>query len=258
MIRTSIIQADLAWENKTANLERFAQKISALKGSTEIIILPEMFSTGFSMNINLAETMEGESLQWMKSQASRHRMIIAGSLMIKDRDQYFNRMVWMQPDGKFACYDKRHLFAYAGEDKYFTPGHKRLVASAGGIRFMLQVCYDLRFPVWSRQQDDEYDVLVYVANWPVKRSHAWKSLLVARAIENQCYVIGVNRVGTDGNGHQYSGDSMVIDPMGEILFHLENEEGAFTFSPDIEKLKDIRTQLPFLKDADSFQLQLTR
>ncbi len=255
MVRTTIIQSDLAWEDKASNLKMFSDKLRALKGSSSIVILPEMFNTGFSMNVQaLSESMDGETIAWMKEESGANKMIITGSLIINESDRFFNRMVWVQPDGKIAYYDKRHLFAYAGEDRHFSQGEKRLITSVNGIRFMLQVCYDLRFPVWSRQQGEEYDVLVYVANWPEKRSHAWKSLLAARAIENQCYVIGVNRVGTDGKGHRYSGDSSVIDPLGEILWQSANREENFTFIPDMQNLQEIRKELPFLKDADRFTL----
>jgi predicted amidohydrolase len=178
-------------------------------------------------------------------------------LIIKERDQFYNRLVWVQPDGGMATYDKRHRFALAGEDRLFSAGEHRLITRANGWRILWQICYDLRFPVWSRQQSvhqPEYDLLVYVANWPDKRSHAWRSLLVARAIENQCYVIGVNRVGIDGNGMEHQGDSMVVDPMGQVLVQLTGVPATETVILDKEILEEIRGRLPFWKDADAFSI----
>ncbi|MCX8020130.1 MAG: nitrilase family protein [Chitinophagaceae bacterium] len=254
----TLIQTDLFWEDKAANLSMLEKKIAAIEEKTHCVILPEMFSTGFSMRPeNLAETMEGNSIQWMKKIAAEHRIILTGSLIIRENNHYFNRLVWMLPTAEMATYDKRHLFAFSGEDKYYTPGKKRLVASVNGWKINLQICYDLRFPVWARQSsvpqnEAEYDVLVYVANWPEKRSQAWKILLQARAIENQCYVVGVNRVGYDGNGIYHSGDSMVVDPLGEILYHKKDEEDVFTVTLHKEHLINIRQKFPFLKDDDRF------
>jgi predicted amidohydrolase len=219
-----------------------------------------MFNTGFSMRPEaLAEPMDGATVAWMKAIAAHHRCILAGSLMIAEEGHYFNRLVWMQPNGQAGYYDKRHLFAYAGEDKHYAPGGKRLIASVNGWKINLQVCYDLRFPVWARQQlsDDgepEYDVLVYVANWPERRVQAWKTLLKARAIENQCYVVGVNRTGHDGNGIYHSGDSMVVDPLGEVVCQFTHEEVVHSLELDAAHLNDLRRKLPFLADADDFYL----
>ena len=253
----TIIQTNLHWEDKAANLQMLEEKIIGIKEKTEVVVLPEMFSTGFSMKPEqLAETMEGDTVQWMKRVSAETKIILTGSVIIKENNNYFNRLIWMLPNGQFGVYDKRHRFAFAGEDKHYTAGTKRLIASVKGWKINLQVCYDLRFPVWARQQSQpegpEYDVLIYVANWPERRNLAWKTLLQARAIENQCYVIGVNRVGNDGNGISHSGDSMIIDPMGEILYHKKDEEDVFTISLDKEHVKTIREKLPFLKDADSF------
>lgn len=271
------IQTNLHWEDKAANLQMLEQKIKSIGEKTEVVILPEMFSTGFSMKPELlAENMEGETMQWMKRVSAERKIILTGSFICRDAvnghadeaqsqmvqtaysvpTHYYNRLIWMLPDGQYGVYDKRHRFAFAGEDKHYTAGTKRLIASVKGWKINLQVCYDLRFPVWARQQSQpegpEYDVLIYVANWPERRNLAWKTLLQARAIENQCYVIGVNRVGNDGNGIYHSGDSMIIDPMGEILYHKKDEEDVFTISLDKEHVKTIREKLPFLKDADSF------
>ena len=267
------IQSGLTWENKEANLEMFDNKIRSLSGKKEIVILPEMFSTGFSMNpASLAETMDGPTVQWMRRISAEQKIILTGSVIIEENGAYYNRLIWMLPNGNYGYYDKRHLFAYAGEDKYYTPGNKRLIASVKGWKVNLQICYDLRFPVWARQSDSsfdqvplppeqrknkgvEYDLLVYVANWPEKRIQAWKTLLQARAIENQVYVVGVNRVGNDGNNIYHSGDSMVIDPLGEILYNKSHEEDIHSIQLDKAKLDDLRTKLPFLNDADDFLIQ---
>lgn len=253
------IQSTLYWEDKAANLKMLEEKIRGIKEKTEIVVLPEMFSTGFSMEPGqLAETMEGETVQWMKRIAAEKKIILTGSVIIEEGGNYFNRLIWMLPHGQYGVYDKRHLFGYAKEDDHYAAGAKRLIASAKGWKINLLVCYDLRFPVWARQQSQpenpEYDVLIYVANWPEKRIVAWKTLLRARAIENQCYVIGVNRVGDDGNGIHYSGESMVIDPMGEILYDKKDAEDIFTITLDKEKLQIVREKFPFLKDADHFML----
>jgi len=240
------------------------EKINSMEEPTEIVVLPEMFSTGFSMRPeSLAETMQGHTVDWMKRISRDKRIILTGSLVIEEDGKYFNRLIWMMPNGSMGYYDKRHLFGYAGEDKHYNAGNKRLIASVKGWKINLQICYDLRFPVWSRQQmtgstdnaEPEYDVLIYVANWPQRRNHAWKTLLCARAIENQSYVIGVNRVGVDGNDIAHSGDSLVLNPMGEVLYHMANEEDIFTIQLDKQELTDIRDKLPFLRDADRFHIQ---
>ncbi len=253
----TLIQSKLFWQDAGANRKMFEQKINSIKEKTEVVILPEMFSTGFSMNPEqFAETMEGETVAWMKHIASSKKIIVTGSLMTNEDNNYYNRLIWMLPNEHFGCYDKRHLFAYGDEHNHYSEGNKRLIASAKGWKINLQVCYDLRFPVWARQcmhnNSFEYDVLIYIANWPERRSLAWKALLQARAIENQCYVIGVNRVGNDGNNIYHSGDSMVIDPLGEILYHKKDEEDIFTIALDKKHLDDVRKKFPFWRDADRF------
>lgn len=264
----TIIQTHLHWEDKTANLKMLEEKIIGIKERTEIVVLPEMFSTGFSMEPKkLAETMDGETVQWMKRIAAEKKIILAGSLIIKEApsslgrvggEDYYNRLVWMLPNGQYGVYDKRHRFAFAGEDEHYTAGTKRLIASVKGWKINLQICYDLRFPVWARQrlQEDgpEYDLLIYVANWPERRIHAWKTLLQARAIENQCFVVGVNRTGDDGNGIYYSGESMIIDPLGEVLYTKRDAEDIFTITLQKEHLDSVREKFPFWKDADDFQI----
>ena len=252
----TLIQPNLHWENKKANLEMLAQKIESIIEKTEMVILPEMFSTGFSMKPEiLAEKMNGETIEWMKKMAASKKIILTGSVIIEENGKYFNRLIWMLPNGEYGVYDKRHLFAYGDEHNHYSAGNKRFIAQVKGWKINLEVCYDLRFPVWSRQQTEaEYDVLVYVANWPEKRIVAWKILLQARAIENQCYVVGVNRVGDDGNNIHYSGDSMIIDPLGEIIYQKENEEDVFTYTLQKENLDEVRVKFPFWKDADSFEI----
>lgn len=252
------IQTDLIWEDKQANLQQLEEKINSIEERTEIIVLPEMFSTGFTMQPQLfAETMEGETVEWMKRIASNKRIVLTGSIIIKEEDKFYNRLIWMLPNGDYGLYNKRHLFAYAGENEHYAAGNKRLIASVKGWKINLQVCYDLRFPVWARQSPQEntvpeYDVLIYVANWPERRSHAWKTLLCARAIENQCYVVGVNRVGVDGNKINHSGNSLAIDPLGEVLYHKADEEDIFTITLQRERLEEVRKKFPFWKDADHF------
>ncbi len=264
-LAVTIIQTRLFWENVAANLQMLEEKINSIPEKTEIVVLPEMFSTGFSMQPEVfAETMDGESVEWMKFIAKKNNIVLTGSLIIKENDRYFNRLLWMLPNGQYGFYDKRHLFGFAGEDKHYSPGNKRLIASVKGWRINLQVCYDLRFPVWSRQrlqQNEqqemlpEYDLLIYVANWPERRSHAWKTLLCARAIENQSYVVGVNRVGNDGTDISHSGNSMVIDPLGEVLYHNADDEDIFTITLEKEHLENVRTKFPFWQDGDLFKIE---
>jgi predicted amidohydrolase len=260
MLTTTLIQTNLYWEDKEANLAMLQNKIENIIEHTDIVILPEMFSTGFSMQSEIfAETMEGETIDWMRSLAIEKKIILCGSIIIKEENKCFNRFIWMQPNGTYNFYDKRHLFAFAGEDAHYHSGNKKLIIPINGLRVNCNVCYDLRFPVWTRQTnntEEQYDVLLYVANWPERRSRAWKTLLVARAIENQCYVIGVNRIGEDGKGIYYSGNSMVIDPLGEILYHKADEDDIFTITLDKTKIIDIRTKFPFLKDSDTFEITL--
>lgn len=255
-LHISFIQTHLFWEDKIANLSMLEEKIHSITEKTEIVVLPEMFSTGFSMNPSaLAETMDGPTVNWMKKIAANKKIILTGSIIIQENDQYYNRLLWVLPNGTIGHYDKRHRFAFAGEDQHYSRGNKRLIAQVKGWKIHLQICYDLRFPVWARQQsthEPEYDLLLYVANWPERRNHAWKTLLTARAIENQSYVIGVNRVGEDGNGIYHSGNSMVIDPLGEVLYHKEHDEDIYTIQLEKDTLTAIRTKFPFWKDADDF------
>ncbi len=265
-ITITTIQSDLHWEDKQANLAMFEKKITGITEKTQVVVLPEMFSTGFSMQPELlAEKMDGPTVTWMKQVAARQKIILTGSCIIEDDGHFFNRLLWVLPNGQLGYYDKRHLFAYAGEDEHYTPGEKRLVASVNGWRILLLICYDLRFPVWCRQRliDEngasaipEYDLMICVANWPERRHLAWKTLLQARAIENQAYVVGVNRVGNDGNNIYHSGDTTIANALGEVLYTKAHEEDIFTCTLQKEHLNDIRNKLPFLQDADDFNIQL--
>ena len=256
----TLIQTNLHWENKAANLVMFEQKIKAIEERTEIVVLPEMFSTGFSMNnLLLAEDMNGETVTWMKRVAAENKIVLTGSIIIKENEQFYNRLIWMLPNGEYGLYDKRHLFGFGNETEHYSPGNKRLIASVKGWKINLQICYDLRFPVWARQNlvdtnEAEYDVLIYDANWPERRSHAWKTVLCARAIENQSYVVGVNRVGDDGNKINHSGNSMVVDPAGAVLYHKADDEDIFTITLEKENLVETRNKFPFLKDGDNFSI----
>jgi len=255
-LNVCIIQSSLHWENHQANLNMFEEKIEQIKAGTELVVLPEMFTTGFSMNpTQLAEDMNGQTVEWMKRIATEKRIILTGSIIIKENEQFYNRLIWMLPNGEFGMYDKHHLFSYAEEDKHFSAGNKRLITSVKGIKINTQICYDLRFPVWSRlTTENEYDILLYVANWPERRNHAWKTLLQARAIENQCVVIACNCVGEDGNGIKYSGDSCIINPLGEILVSKEYDEDFLYYTIQKQDIETIRNQFPFAKDKDHFSI----
>ena len=264
-LRVALIQTDLYWEAIPANLQMLGEKINAIKGDVDLIILPEMFSTGFSMDAErLAESMDGSAIKWLRKVAAERNCIITGSLMLYDmhdgEKKYFNRLIWMKPDGQHQVYDKKHLFGISKEPKVYTSGSKRLIQSVGGWNICPMICYDLRFPVWSRNtinKDREaiYDLLIYVANWPERRVHAWRILLQARAIENQSYVIGVNRIGKDNEGIYHSGESTALDPLGNILYHKEHDSDVAVINLNHEEMIKVRRQFPFLKDADSFELK---
>jgi predicted amidohydrolase len=264
-LHITTLQEDLVWENKSANLRMFEDLILNKTGPTEVVVLPEMFTTGFTMRPEpFAEPMDGETIDWMRDMARIKKAIITGSMIVSEAGKYYNRLVWMQPDGQLGYYDKRHLFSLAGEEKHYTAGNRKLIASVKGWKINLQICYDLRFPVWARQAPSKpvatgvprYDVLLYVANWPQRRSHAWKTLLTARAIENQCFVVGVNRVGNDGNGIYHSGDSLVIGPMGQQLYHVADRADTHGILLQKSMLDETRTNLAFLDDADSFFIEI--
>ena len=250
-MRITTIQYDIVWEDKVTNLKNLTSKINTIQ--SDVIVLPEMFTTGFTMNPKpFAESMTGKTIQWMKEIALTKDLAICGSIIIREEDKYFNRFIWVNPDGTIYHYDKRHLFL--NEDQNYTPGDKKLIIEYKGWKICPLICYDLRFPVWSRNSED-YDILIYVANWPDKRKLAWRSLLVARAIENQCYVIGVNRVG-EGSGLVYSGGTSLINALGEVQYTNSHIEEVFTVTLSKYDLDKIRTQLPFLEDKDNFSINL--
>jgi omega-amidase len=266
-LRISIVQTQIHWEDKSTNLKMLRRKIADIPDKPELIVLPEMFSTGFSMSKeSLAETMDGPTVEWMRNTAAEKGSIITGSFIAKEYEEekpvYYNRLVWMLPNGESGFYDKRHLFAFGKEDQHYSSGQRRLIASVKGWKVNLQICYDLRFPVWLRQSmtqrpqmEPEYDLLVVVANWPVARSHAWRTLLQARAIENQCYVVGVNRTGSDGRGLEYAGESMILGPLGESIKMLGGEDETFSHTLDREQLVQTRSKFPFWRDADTFFIE---
>jgi omega-amidase len=254
-ISVTLAQVDLSWENSAANLNHLAKKIDGLSEPTDIIILPETFTSGFSMNPeHLAETMNGQSVQWMSEIAKKTSAAICGSLIIKDKGQFFNRFVFAKPDGEILHYDKRHLFSIGGEKSVFTAGNERIIINYLGWRIGLYVCYDLRFPVWCRNRKDT-DLMLFTANWPFSRSIVWNTLLKARAIENQVYVAGVNRIGKDGNGIKYLGESQLINPYGKtILEYVYQKEGLLSCTISLIELNDFRRKFPVSEDADTFEI----
>ncbi len=263
-LSVTIIQTDIFWENSTANLANLEEKMAEISLPTNLIILPEMFSTGFTMNVkSVAEPMNFTTFKWLKQQAKRTQAVITGSFIVKEGEHFFNRLVWMRPDGSFETYDKRHLFRMGEEQKTFTAGTKRLIVELNGWRICPLICYDLRFPIWSRngyskienrKSKIEYDLLVYVANFPSVRSQVWDTLLQARAIENQSYCIGVNRVGRDGMNLEYCGNSTVIDFKGNQLFYQKNLEITQNQVLSKKALEDFRNEFPAYLDADDFEI----
>lgn len=254
-LRISMVQSHIIWEDRDENLGYYGELLRRVSGKTDIAVLPETFTTGFSMNVEaLADTLDGKTISCVKAWAKKYNLAVAGSFIAKEEDRYYNRAFFITPEGDAYYYDKRHLFRMAGEDRHFTAGDKRLVVHYKGWNICLQVCYDLRFPVWSRNVDNEYDLLIYVANWPEARRKAWKSLLQARAIENMAYVCGVNRVGIDGKGFVFRGDSMVYTPKGKKLADAgKREEVTRTCTLSRSDLEDLRMKFPAWSDADSFQ-----
>jgi omega-amidase len=263
-LNISFIQSALHWENASANQKMFSRKIADMKEETDLILLPEMFNSGFSMRPELvAEHMDGPTLQWMKDTASKKGCVITGSLAIKEDGRFFNRLIWMCPDGSYEKYDKRHLFRNGNEHEHYTAGGEKLIVDLKGWKICPLICYDLRFPVWSRNRmkmdntevRSEYDLLLYVANWPAVRIHAWKTLLLARAIENQAYVAGLNRVGQDGNMLEYTGESAVIDYKGQIMSKTgPHEDSPETVLLSYAGLMEFRKSFPAGLDADVFSL----
>jgi len=263
-MKVTLIQTRLYWEDRAKNLQHFDALVDRISGPTDLVVLPEMFTTGFTMNPEKnAEPANGEALRWMQKKAQLLDTVITGSVAVEENGKYYNRLFWAEPNGRVSSYNKRHLFRMAKEEQHYTPGDKKLIMPLQGWKVCPLVCYDLRFPVFSRNIFDrssgewQYDVLVYVANWPEVRSYPWKQLLIARAIENQCYVIGVNRIGTDGNNFAHSGDSVVINPRGEIISSIKpNEERVETVTLDRNYLDEFRRIFPVGLDTDDFTLNL--
>ena len=251
-LKVALIQSDLEWERIEKNLANFDAALNRIEGHVDLIVLPEMFSTGFSMDPDrLAESMEGSAVDWLRHKAQSMGAVLTGSLMIEEKGRFFNRLVWAAPNGELSTYDKRHLFRYAGEEKIYTAGGKHITLACNGWRVRPSVCYDLRFPIWTRNLNLEYDLAIFVANWPARRSAHWRALLIARAIENQCYVIGVNRVGIDGNGLDYDGCSMVVTPTGEVITEAVQAEAILTATLQRDLLDSYRQEFPAWKDADT-------
>lgn len=249
-MKTALIQTQLSWENPSENQKQFQQKINAISENVDLIVMPEMFTSGFTMKPQIvAETMSGETISWLKQIAKTKNCAITGSLVITENNNFYNRMVFVFPDGKIEFYDKKHLFTLAREDKVYTAGNQKKIVEFREFKICLQVCYDLRFPVFSRNIE-EYDLLIYVANWPKTRINAWDILLKARAVENMCYTIGVNRIGTDNNNLEYVGHSQVVDFLGNNL--VESNENAEIFITTLNKtaMLETRKKLGFLNDRD--------
>jgi len=255
ILKITLVQTNLIWENIDLNLSHLSDLVMKADQDTDILVLPEMFSTGFTMDTNrLAEDNEGKAFRWMKNTASDLNFIITGSLIFSHDQKVYNRLIWMNPSGSYSYYDKRHLFTMGNENKHYSSGNIRTIIEFQGWRICPLICYDLRFPVWSRNTED-YHLLIYVANWPSSRNFAWNTLLRARAIENQCFVAGVNRVGLDGKSIEYIGSSMILDPKGYALAETTlDEEAVITAYLDMNLLNDFRKKFPVLNDADKFHL----
>ena len=255
-MRLSVVQPYPEWENKSANLNKLGNLLSSLNGKTDLVILPEMFNTGFSMRTDiLSESQDGDTFLWMKEVSEKGDFGLCGSYLVSEGTMVFNQWVFVAPGEEKSIYNKRHPFSMGGEDQFITPGKEKLVFSFKGVRISPYICYDLRFPVWSRHKN-EIDLMIYAANWPCARKNVWNILLRARAIENQCYVAGSNRIGTDGNGISYCGDSMIIDPRGEVIVSADHDiEQYITTDISMNELSDFRKKFPVLNDADSFTIQ---
>jgi omega-amidase len=256
-MKISLVQPDTVWENKTENLGKLEKLIHPLFNKTDIVILPETFNTGFSMNPeDLPELPGKDTFDWMKNTAEKGNFGLCGSYMVFENNLIYNRFVFVSPENEVWKYDKRHLFGIAGEHKFFTPGKERLTFTFRGVRISPFICYDLRFPVWSRNRND-IDLIIYSANWPESRKVAWNTLIKARAIENQCFVAAVNRIGTDTDGVLYCGESMLINYLGETIVSAgSGQECSITGEISIYELSEFRTKFPFLKDADDFIVRI--
>lgn len=250
-LTVTLIQTELSWENIDANIERFDEKIDSIAETTDLIILPEMFSTGFTMNAeNCAQDMGGSAVSWIRGKSKQKATDITGSVIIEEGGKYYNRLIWAKPGGEMFTYDKEHLFRLAGEEKIYSATHRKITVTLNDWKIRPFICYDLRFPIWTRNIMPLYDLAIFVANWPQKRSAHWRLLLQARAVENQSYVVGVNRVGKDGNGYPHSGDSAVIDPQGDIILEKRHEACIVTTTLSREKMENYRKYFPAWMDAD--------
>ena len=253
-MKIALIQTELSWENPNENKVLLQEKINAISQYVDLIVLPEMFTSGFTMNPkNVAQSMQGDAISWLKETAKDKDCAITGSLVIEENGNYFNRLVFVFPNGKMQTYDKRHLFTLAGEDKVYTAGKEKLIVDYKGFKICPLICYDLRFPVFARNVED-YDVLIYVANWPKPRVNAWDILLKARAVENMSYVIGVNRIGMDENNHEYVGHSQAVDFLGNYIQEPQEIEGVFVVELDKNELLETREKLNFINDKDEFKI----
>jgi predicted amidohydrolase len=253
-MKVTLIQSALVWENPVANREHFEQKINAIPQDVDLIVLPEMFTSGFTMNpAAVAETMQGETVVWLQALAKARNCAITGSLVIQENGNFYNRLVFVFPSGEIQFYDKRHLFTLAGEDKVYASGNQKIVIHYLGWKICPLICYDLRFPAFSRNSE-QYDLLIYVASWPKVRTNAWDALLKARAIENMSYAIGVNRVGTDANDYQYIGHSQAVDFLGNYILEPVTSEANFSVIIDKEIMLETRQKLGFLNDRDIFEI----
>jgi len=250
-LNMTLIQTELFWEDINANINLFDKKIDRITENTDLIVLPEMFSTGFTMNAgDNAEKMDGSAVSWIRAKAVEKMADIAGSVIIEEGGKYYNRLLWANPGGELFTYDKEHLFRLAGEQDVYSASHRKITVDVNGWKIKPFICYDLRFPIWTRNIEPLYDVAIFIANWPEKRSAHWRLLLQARAVENQCYVIGVNRVGEDGNGYPHSGDSSVIDAQGRIIFQQSDDACVFTTSLSYKAMAKYREYFPAWMDAD--------
>ncbi|MDR7372599.1 nitrilase family protein [Flavobacterium aquidurense] len=255
-MKIAVVQSDLYWEKPSENRKSFEAKINQIDSEVNLIVLPEMFSTGFTMNASaVAETMQGETILWMQTIAKQRKCAITGSLIVTENNQFYNRMLFVFPSGEMQHYDKRHLFSLAGEDKIYTHGNEKVIVDYLGWKICLQVCYDLRFPVFARNVEN-YDLLLYVANWPKVRTNAWDILLKARAVENLTYVVGVNRVGFDAHNYEHIGHSQVVDSLGNYILEPQETEGVFIVELDKITLLETRKKLNFLSDKDVFEIKI--
>jgi len=254
-MKIALIQADLFWQDASKNRENFDLKIDEIQSEVNLIVLPEMFSTGFTMNASeVAETMQGETIEWMKLKAKQKNATVTGSVVITENEKFYNRMFFVFPSGEFQYYDKRHSFSLAGEDKVYTCGNKKVIIDYLDWKICLQVCYDLRFPVFVRNVEN-YDLILYVANWPKVRTNAWDALLKARAIENLSYVVGVNRIGNDAHDYEHIGHSQAIDFLGNYILEPQEKNGVFVVELDKNTMYETRKKLDFLSDRDQFEIK---